>query len=454
MADFDFEPPSFSLGLDFDLSQPQITPPPDPIPQSAKRPSSAPNLRPIEEDDDDDFQCPIRVSEPPRVFKRLRRQITARPPPLPEEPKVEGKDQCADDDIEDFSSDEDYSRGSLSNYSACSSSKLSLHGKKVVTSEPGTQWISTKGKEFPSSSASINVQTRGSNTIFPKLTVSPLRRFQLIDSDSDDPSTTEDKLRELPCVVLSPEEKKIDHGKGAKTSVGKHQTKDLWKDLCPEKSSSLPTPAFDEFCKEYFSGLNENSMPKIDSQQAGSAVNRDKTTLPPAHCYFFHNDSRIQKLVRERLPHFFPLEIGNNQDMKQQNASVIDYMGQFSGEQKSKQTSHRQTVEKKPKRSRKNTKNSQVDVILEHSGGWVTPKASARKNAGSRNGQSSVSGCSGTWHTGQNGRKVYVAKNGQELTGQIAYRQYKKDSGKGFKNTKKKTAAKKKTASRKLATKK
>ena len=110
MADFDFEPPSFSLGLDFDLSQPQIPPPPDPIPQPPKRPSSAPIIRPIEEDDDDDFQCPIRVSEPPRDFKRLRRVTTARPPPLPEEPKVECKDQCVDDDIEGFSSDEECSR--------------------------------------------------------------------------------------------------------------------------------------------------------------------------------------------------------------------------------------------------------------------------------------------------------------------------------------------------------
>ena len=217
--------------------------------------------------------------------------------------------------------------GTLPNYSVCSSSKLSLHRKKVVTSEPGNQWISTKGKEFPSSSTSINVQSRGSNMIFPKLTASPLRRFQLIDSDSDDPSTTEDMLREPPIVVLSPEEKQTDYCKGAKTSVGKHQTEDLWKDLLPEKSSSIPTPAFDEFCKEYFSCLNDKSVPKINCQQAGSGVNRDKkTNLPPAHCYFFHNDSRIQKLVRERLPHFFPLEVGNNQDIKQQNASVIDYM--------------------------------------------------------------------------------------------------------------------------------
>ncbi|XP_057809812.1 uncharacterized protein LOC131024324 isoform X2 [Salvia miltiorrhiza] len=425
MAYYDFEPPSFSLGLDFDLSQPQTTPPPDPIPQPAKRPSSAPNLRPIEEEDDDDFECPVRVSEPPRALKRLRRVTTARPRPPSQEPKVDYKDQCVDDDIEDFSSDEDSLRGSLPSNSVCSSSKPSLHRKKVVTSEPGMQWISPKGKEFPSSSASINVETRGSSMIFPKLTVSPLRRFQLIDSDSDDPSTIEDTRKETPSVVLSPEEKEKDHRKGTKTSVGKHQTKDLWKDLCPERSSCIPTPAFDEFCNEYFTGLNNKSMAKIDCKHTGIGANRDKTSLPPAHCYFFHNDSRIQKLVRERLPHFFPLEVGNNQDMKQQNVSVIDYMGQFGGEQDSRQTSRKQTVEKNSKISKKNTKSLQVDGTSEHSGKWVTPKTCAAKNAGSRKEQA-VGGCSGTWYTGQNGQRVYVTKNGEELTGRIAYRQYKK----------------------------
>lgn len=111
MADFGFDPPSFSLGIDFDLdSQPQITPPPDPIPQPAKRQPTAPNFRLIEEDDDDDFVSPVRVLEPPRALKRLRRVTTARPPA--KEPKVEFEDwRCnVDDDIEDFS-DEDCPRG-------------------------------------------------------------------------------------------------------------------------------------------------------------------------------------------------------------------------------------------------------------------------------------------------------------------------------------------------------
>lgn len=462
MEDFDFDPPSFSLGLDLDLqSEPETAHPPDPIPQPAKRPSTAANLRTIEEDDDDDFESPVRVSEPPRALKRLRLGPKARPPPVG--PKVEYEDRrCnVDDEIEDFSSDGDCPRaGSLPSNSVCSSSKPSLHGQKVVTSESGIRFNSRKGKEVPSASASINVETRGSNVIFPKLTVSPLRRFQLIDSDSDDPSTIEDKCKEMPSAIFS-EDKKSDYCKqavignqGIKTSVGTHQIKDLWKNFCPEKSNRIPTPAFDEFCEEYFTGLKDTSMPKYDHKDTGCGRKTDETSLPPAHCYFFHNDSRIQKLVQERLPHFIPLEVGNNQEYKQQNVSVIDYMGQFGGDQNSGKPSGRQNVEKSSTRSKKNTKNSQVDSISEHSE-WVTPKSSAglQKNAGSRRVQA-VSGGSGHWFTGQDGRRVYVTKNGQELSGQIAYRHYKKESGKGVRNSKKKTAAKKKTASKKSVPKK
>lgn len=462
MADYDFEPPSFSLGLDFDLeSEPQTTPPPEPIPQPAKRPSTAPSLRTIQEDDDDDFEFVVRVSDPPRALKRLRLG-----PPIRPTSEVEFEDRrCnVDDEIEDFSSDEDCPRaGSLHSNSVCSSSKLSLHGQKVVTSESGIRWNSRKRKEVPSTSTPINVETRSSNVIFPKLTVSPLRRFQLIDSDSDsdDPSTIEDTHKEIPSVILSPGDKKTDYCKqavgnqGTKTSVGKHKIQDFWKDFCPEKSSRIPTPAFDEFCEEYFTGSKNKSMPKIDSKDTGSGRKMDESSHPPAHCYYFHNDSRIQKLVRERLPHFFPLDVGNNQEYKQQNASVIDYMGQFGAEQTSRQTSRSQNVEKSSTKSKKNTKKSQVDSISEQSGEWLTPKSCAgnQKNAGSRRVQA-VSGGSGHWYTGQDGRRVYVTKNGQELSGQTAYRHYKKESGSGLRNSKKKTAAKKKTASKKSASKK
>lgn len=115
MEDYDFDPPSFSLGLDLDLqSEPQTAPPPpDPVPHPAKRPSTASNLRTIEEDDDDDFESPVRVSAPPRALKRLRLGPKAQPPPPLQCPKVEHEDRrCnVDDEIEGFSSDDDCPRG-------------------------------------------------------------------------------------------------------------------------------------------------------------------------------------------------------------------------------------------------------------------------------------------------------------------------------------------------------
>ncbi|KAK0598911.1 hypothetical protein LWI29_000679 [Acer saccharum] len=48
------------------------------------------------------------------------------------------------------------------------------------------------------------------------------------------------------------------------------------------------------------------------------------------------------------------------------------------------------------------------------------------------------------WQAPKWGRKVYLSKNGQELTGQIAYRQYRKENGAGFRKSKKKTNSRKK----------
>ncbi|KAK1581051.1 hypothetical protein Q3G72_002617 [Acer saccharum] len=80
------------------------------------------------------------------------------------------------------------------------------------------------------------------------------------------------------------------------------------------------------------------------------------------------------------------------------------------------------------------------------SGGWVDPKSSATipKDAGKRRVHASGGQSAGHWYTSPEGRKVYFSKNGQELTGQIAYRQYRKENGAGFRKSKKKTNSRKK----------
>ncbi|KAL7130971.1 hypothetical protein ABFS83_13G167800 [Erythranthe nasuta] len=447
MADFDFQPPSFSLGLDLDLdSEPHPAPPPNSIPQPAKRAPIAASLRTIEEDNDD-FESPVRVSDPPRSFKRLRRGPTARVTPETRNTKLRDGRCHVDDEIEGFSSEEDCSRaGSIPSNSGCSSSKPSLFGQSAVTTESGSQWRSVKGKEVSSASASATVEKRGSSLIFPQLTVSPLRRFQLIDSDSDDPP-----------LNSSPKEKESDslkHGDfrnlGAKKeSVGKYEKEDLWRDFCSGKSTRVPTPVFDEFCEEYFTNAKTKNKPETNLKNTNNGKKSEEGSLPSAHCYFFHDDSRIQKLVRDRLPYFFPLGAVNNQEYtQQQNSPVIDYMGQFGHEDNSRKTVRKNSAEKGPTRSKRNAKKTH------DSENWVNPKSGAglQKNAGSRRVQAvsdSSTKSSGHWYTGSDGRRVYVSKKGQELTGKIAYMNYKKESGTGFTNSKKKGAAKKKTAAKK-----
>ena len=46
---------------------------------------------------------------------------------------------------------------------------------------------------------------------------------------------------------------------------------------------------------------------------------------PPAHQYFFHNDLRVQELVRTRLCNFFPLNAANRES-DQPSTSNTDYV--------------------------------------------------------------------------------------------------------------------------------
>ncbi|KAK1440066.1 hypothetical protein QVD17_05891 [Tagetes erecta] len=165
--------------------------------------------------------------------------------------------------------------------------------------------------------------------------------------------------------------------------------------------------------------------------------------LPKAYCYFFHDDPRIQELVRSRLPNFSFLGNMLNTDLEQPSTSKIDYMGQFRFGESSRQAA-RTNINKKNSSGRKSSRKSETD---EMSQGWVNPKLGVDKvkTKGAvkrkvRTGRQTA----GHWLTGSDGKKVYVGKSGQELTGRGAYIQYKKESGLGFKKVKRKYVTKKK----------
>jgi hypothetical protein len=181
--------------------------------------------------------------------------------------------------------------------------------------------------------------------MFPKLTISPLRRFQLIDSDSDEASISADASGKTQKTDSSSKKQQpTTSERKNKTLLGEHRNEDLWKDFCPIKSYPVQTPVLDEMCNEYFQSLqdNKNKAHKLQSNlQTGDSTrfHQDPNSmvdfqqcwnladpLPPAHHYFFHEDLRIQRLVHSRLPYFFPLGIVNNKGNQLITESAIDYM--------------------------------------------------------------------------------------------------------------------------------
>lgn len=463
MADFeppsfslglDFEPPSFSLGLDFDLdSEPQSTVLP--------KPSVSLTINEVDDDDDDDFEFPKlvtdpQVSDPPSSLKRLRRGSISKSEPAAQKLKL-GETWCnVDDDIEDFSSQEDEPRDHPKCHSSvCSSSKISLQGQRVLSSQSVSRCTGRKKEASNVSSIHQSMETNPSNLVFPELTISPLRRFQLIDSDSDEPSKSEFVERESDHVDSSlsgnRQHSNADLSCQRKTgpSTRTLKTKDLWEDFCSDTTFNIHTPALDEVCVEYFKSIKDGKRTQTTKSGLTESNMQPQGPLLPAHCYFFHKDPRIQKLVRDRLPNFFPLGAYNIPGENQDDASVIDYMGQFCHEGGSKRTAQKSADATNSRKSRKNVK--QPNNVEESQGSerWVNPKSSAGipKDAGRRRVQA-VGKSAGHWYTNRDGRKVYVANNGQEFSGQSAYKCYRKESG-GFNKSTKKTAGRKRKAASK-----
>lgn len=225
--------------------------------------------------------------------------------------------------------------------SVCRSSKLSLPKHGVLSSQS-----SKKRKDVTNTPSSANVNRSSNDVMFPKLTVSPLRKFQLIDSDSDfdldDPTgngfanvnvskpSSSSKARQSSPHESGSIGKEI--RKEAQRSVSKKD--DLWSGFCLDKKLPIQTPVFDELCEELFKlakETNTHSTAKVCEQRNININHEQQINLgassPPAHSYFFHDDIRIQNLVRSRLPNFFPLM--TDEDIRgsdQPNASVINYM--------------------------------------------------------------------------------------------------------------------------------
>ncbi|XP_066346323.1 uncharacterized protein [Miscanthus floridulus] len=375
----------------------------------------------IEDEDGDFFLAGDRQPEPtlPEVtqLKRLRKgpappHLAPSPPPLkvPGQPTVEASPVMSEngartavgsweDEIEDWTTDEDRPvrdvPPSVGSCSTSSNSKFSLLNHGVLMTQSATKANRSKFTQTPNTSASISLEESCTKKLLPKITVSPMRKIYLLDSDTDaDDDHNQNKAKTL---------QQNTKPQGRSTVLKSAATmNDNWA-----------TPALDEFCNEYFKSPKDaefsqqkegnTSQPKNSGhfQQQMSSSGAELDDGPPAMHYLFHPDPRVGNLFRNRLQHFVPIGAGSTRGNEQNRAESL--------------------------RRRFSSSAAANDD-------WVTPgRISVPTDASKRRVHASGSHLgSGHWFTDDSGRKVYVSKNGQELTGRNAYRQYRKESGRGF----------------------
>lgn len=224
-------------------------------------------------------------------------------------------------------------------FSSCSS-RVPLHGSGVLSNQPSISRGKRKQADVPASAAS-GISSVAS--LFQRSTCSPLRRFQLLDSDSEDdhPSTSRDLSRvtkkhdssskDQPSIASKPKRKEP----GSMPCI-----KDLWKDFSPA-ISKIQTPALDDVCQDYFSSIKKTSTAQKQGSAVASSSNSGNHNLtgfqqtgqfldfshpsPPSHRFFLHSDPRIRNLARQRLPNFLPLGIVNDRE-RQREVFLVDYM--------------------------------------------------------------------------------------------------------------------------------
>ncbi|KAI3948833.1 hypothetical protein MKX01_022247 [Papaver californicum] len=433
----DFGAPTFSLGLDLDFNS-EIPPQDEKVeaPYGPLPPDSI-DLSSQEEEENIQQQTPIPdVEESRPALKRLRRGGSSSNNQYKQESVFISS--TIDDDIQDFSSQEDIPRdthSAVQNPSAASTSKLALPARKPLP----RQWITNPkaNKETPRSNASTSTSLDASKQKV-KFPLSPVRKFQLLDSDfdSDDVSTGEVQHEDAPVVVETSRKRQFSSSQPVarqqkKANSGKIE--DLWKDFTSQKC----------FCEEYFKSTKNSNVNQAKDKGIRLGTSRpffqkvairesfNKDGQPPAYLYFYNDDPRIRRLVRERLPNFFPLAAKENRVDKESEAAAIDYMSQFGQKDAATQVSGKgKKILEKPKRSRKNVKKSNAKEAVQDSANWVNPKSSANIQRMLERGEF---------------RQIIVCinKNGQELSGQIAYRHHKKENC-GFKKSRKKISPKKK----------
>lgn len=225
----------------------------------------------------------------------------------------------------------------------CSTSKTSLSAQGSVVVNRSTIKLQSSCQNVASvHQNNHNGKTDGDKLKIPRLTVSPVRKFLLVESDSED-FTDFVKEDTLPKRARSSSGLAEPFGKRSvkESCGGSHQNDDLWNDFISPKSFTISTPVLDEVCEEYFHTLKEKKDRKYPHHHTSTSNHENVSgkltdlliqqnsepqgAVPPAHYYYFHDDMRIQNLVRSRLHNFYPLVDVDNRGDNLLGTPNIDY---------------------------------------------------------------------------------------------------------------------------------
>jgi hypothetical protein len=217
-------------------------------------------------------------------------------------------------------------------------------------SQSATKTTMSKLKQHPVSSASKSLEESCTKKLLPKITISPMRKIHLLDSDTDaDDGWNQNKANKPVSPLKNRQEymnKYIQKDPTLQQNSKAQGSTAAWK-----SQDNWATPALDEFCSEYFNSIKDSGQPQqkennrfchssvpqsksigememhlYQSSSSGAILDDNLTdNSPPAVHYFFYHDPMVRSLVCERLQHFFPIGTENARGNEQSRAENLSY---------------------------------------------------------------------------------------------------------------------------------
>jgi hypothetical protein len=236
---------------------------------------------------------------------------------------------------------------SVGSCSTSSNTTFSLLNRGILKTQSASKANTTRATQTPNFSASKVLEESCTKKLLPKVTISPMRKIHLLDSDTDAEDEQNQNKAKKPVGPVK-ERQETMHKYMQEKPTFQENRKPPQGSTTVQKSEAImnnnwATPAFDEFCNEYFastkdvgssqqkegnnfccSKVSQRKYPdemeghfQQQSTSSGGVLDDNLDNQPPAMHYLFHHDPRVRDLVSGRLQHFIPVGAGSTRENEQ-----------------------------------------------------------------------------------------------------------------------------------------